>query len=173
LAALGKAIRTRSIRNDAALSLAGKLNHYSGMVEGKFNQCLIIHLGHPDRVDDHIVNINTQTLVFMVWWLLQMRVLQNCGGRKIPIPEQYLVSTALVLHTDAAGGASSKADQGWGVVNLTTMEWARGLWLAYILGNTVHLGAQWRCRLSFLEGFTGVLAVPLWAGEIQEAGGAA
>jgi hypothetical protein len=37
LAALGEAIRTRSIRNDAALSLAGKLNHYSEMVGGKFN----------------------------------------------------------------------------------------------------------------------------------------
>ena len=38
LAALGEAIRARSIRNDAALSLAGKLNHYSEMVEGKFNR---------------------------------------------------------------------------------------------------------------------------------------
>jgi hypothetical protein len=33
--------------------------------------------------------------------------LQGCGGRKIPIPEDYLVSTALVINTDAAGGASS------------------------------------------------------------------
>ena len=74
---------------------------------------------------------------------------------------------------DAAGGASSKADQGWGVVNLNAMEWARGSWPAYILENSVHLGAQWGRRLSFLEGFTGVIAVPLWASEIQEAGGAA
>jgi hypothetical protein len=53
-------------------------------------------------------------------------------------------------------GAShcSKADQGWGVVNLNTMEWARGSWPAYILENSVHHGAQWGRRLSFLEGFT-------------------
>ena len=115
LATLGEAIRTGSIRNDTALSLAGKLNHYSGMVGGKFNRCLLIHLGHSDRVDDHIVCINKQACVCMVWWLLQLRVLQNCGGRKIPIPEQYLVSTAQVLHTDAAGGASSKQTRGGGL----------------------------------------------------------
>jgi hypothetical protein len=58
LATLGEAIRTGSIRNDTALSVAGKLNHYSGMVSGKFNRCLIIHLGNSDRVDDHIICIN-------------------------------------------------------------------------------------------------------------------
>ena len=173
LAALGDAIRTRSIRNDAALSLAGKLNHYSGMVHGKFNRCLIIHLGNVERADDHVVCINKQAMVCLVWWLLQLRVLQGCGGRKIPIPEDYLVSTALVINTDAAGGASSKEDQGWGVVNLSTMEWARGSWPKFILKNSVHMGAQWGRRLSVLEGFTGVLSVPLWAREIQEAGGAA
>jgi hypothetical protein len=173
LASLGEAIRAGSIRNDAAMSLAGKLVHYSEMVGGRYNRCLLIHLGHADAVDDKVVTINKPAMVCLVWWLLQIRVMQNCGGREIPIPERYLVSTALVIHTDAAGGASSKKTQGWGVVNLKTMEWARGSWPAYILGNTIHMGAKWGHRLSFLEGFTGVLAVPLWAGEIQEAGGAA
>ena len=52
------------------------------------------------------------------------------------------------------------------MVNLKKGEWARGSWPSYILNNT------WQ-RLTFLEGFTGLLAVPLWAAEIQEAGGAA
>ena len=48
LASLGEAIRAGSIRNDDAMSLAGKLVHYSEMVEGRYNRCLLIHLGHAD-----------------------------------------------------------------------------------------------------------------------------
>ena len=102
-----------------------------------------------------------------------MRVLQKCGGLRIPYPDEFLVNTALELHTDAAGGASRKLTQGWGVVNLLKGEWARGSWPKYILDNCEFLGARWGHRLTFLEGFAGVLAVPLWAAEIQEAGGAA
>ena len=94
-------------------------------------------------------------------------------GLRIPYPDEFLVNTALVLHTDAAGGARSKQTQGSGVVNLEKGEWARGSWPSYILNNTWHTGARWGHRLTFLEGFTGLLAVPLWAAEIQEAGGAA
>ena len=54
----------------------------------------------------------------MIWWLLHIRVLQKFGGMRIPYPEEFLVNSALELHTDAAGGASSKHTQGWGVVNL-------------------------------------------------------
>ena len=113
------------------------------MVAGRFNRCLIIHLGSGDRVDDLVISIKPQTLVCMVWWLLHLRVMQKCGGMKIPIPESFLVSTALELHSDAAGGASRKKAQGWGVVNLWTGEWARGSWPACILDNTSHLGAKW------------------------------
>ena len=102
-----------------------------------------------------------------------MRVLQKCGGMRIPYPEEFLVNTALELHSDAAGGATGKLAQGWGVVNLLRGEWARGTWPSYILSNTWFRGARWGHRLTFLEGFSGVLAVPLWAAEIQEAGGAA
>ena len=128
---------------------------YSELVAGRFNRCLIIHLWSVDRVDDLVISIKPQTLVCMVWWLLHLRVMQKCGGMKIPIPESFLVSTALELHSDAAGGASRKKAQGWGVVNLRTGEWARGSWPAYILDNTSHLGAKWGQRLSFLEGSLG------------------
>ena len=92
---------------------------------------------------------------------------------RIPYPEEFLVNTALELHSDAAGGATGKLAQGWGVVNLQKGEWARGTWPRYILSNTMFRGARWGHRLTFLEGFSGLLAVPLWAAEIQEAGGAA
>ena len=151
------------IRNDDALSLACKINHYSGMVQGKYNRCLIIHLGDAEDRDDVEIKILKQTKLCLVWWLLHMRVLQKCGGSMIPYPEEFLVNTALVLHTDAAGGASSKHTQGWGVVNLKKGEWARGSWPSYILNNTWHRGARWGYRLTFLEGFRGLLAVPLWA----------
>ena len=49
------------------------------------------------------------------------------------------------------------------MVNLEKGEWARGSWPSYILNNTWHIGARWGKRLTFLEGFTGLLAVPLWA----------
>ena len=49
LVALGEALRTRKILNKEAIQLCGKLNHYSEMVSGKFNRCLIIHLGKMRR----------------------------------------------------------------------------------------------------------------------------
>ena len=86
LASLGEAIRAGSIRNDDAMSLAGKLVHYSEMEGGRYNRCLLIHLGHADAVDDKVVTINKPAMVCLVWWLLQIRVMQNCGAER----SQYL-----------------------------------------------------------------------------------
>ena len=173
LVMLGRALTAGWIRNDDALSLAGRVNHYSGMVHGKFNRCLIIHLGDAEGRDDDEIRIKRQTKLCLVWWLLHIRVLQKCGGLRIPYPDEFLANTALILHTDAAGGASRKETQGWGMVNLEKGEWARGSWPKYILNHTWHKGSRWGKKLTFLEGFTGLLAVPLWAAEIQEAGGVA
>ena len=61
LVALGKALRTRKILNIEAKRLSGKLQHYSEMVSGKFNRCLIIHLGKPDGEDEEEIVIKKQT----------------------------------------------------------------------------------------------------------------
>ena len=45
---IGEAIRSGYIKNGDAVSLAGKINHYSNMVNGKFNRCLLVHLGNAD-----------------------------------------------------------------------------------------------------------------------------
>ena len=128
---IGGSLRTGHIRNEEALSLAGRANHYSEMVQGRYNRCLLIHLGDAEAEDDVDIKILRQTKLCMVWWL------------------EFLVNTALELHTDAAGGASSKHTQGWGVVNLKKGEWARGSWPSYILNNTWHRGGQVGAQADF------------------------
>ena len=172
LVSIGNALKTGVITNGDAQALAGRLNHYSNMVNGRFNRCLISHLCNEEKDDSVILEPSTETKICMVWWLLNLRALQTYGLR-IPHPGNFLVNTAVVLHTDAAGGDTTKMHQGWGLVNLRAGEWARGTWPTYILKNYTHLGRRWGRKLSFLEGFAALLAVPLWAEEIQAAGGAA
>ena len=105
--------------------------------------------------------------------MINIRVMKKNDGARLPHPYGFLVHTALVLHLDAAGGATKDRQKGWGVVNLTAGEWARGSWPDYIIDNRWHHTRRWGRQLSFLEGFTGTLAIPLWAKEIQQAGGAA
>merc|ERR1711867_83876 len=113
---IGEAIRSGYIKNGDAVSLAGKINHYSNMVNGKFNRCLLVHLGNADERDEKVIKIGNQAMLSLVWWLINLRVLQKCGA-KIPNPSEFLVSTALQLYSDAAGGDSKLTTQGWGVVN--------------------------------------------------------
>ena len=145
LVSIGNVLRTGVITNGDAQAMAGRLNHYSNMVNGKFNRCLISHLCDEKKEGSVILKPNTETKICLVWWLLNLRALQTYGLR-IPHPGEFLVNTVVVLHTDAAGGDTSKKHQGWGLVNPKAGEWARG---------------------------TAVLAVPLWAERIQAAGGAA
>ena len=169
---IGEAIRSGYIKNGDAVSLAGKINHYSNMVNGKFNRCLLVHLGNADERDEKVIKIGNQAMLSLVWWLLNLRVLQKCGA-KIPNPSEFLVSTALKLYSDAAGGDSKLTTQGWGVVNVVGNEWARGSWPKFIIKNSITHGRKWGRRLTFLEGFACLITVPLWAKEIQQAGGAA
>ena len=169
---IGEAIRSGYIKNGDAVSLAGKINHYSNMVNGKFNRCLLVHLGNADERDEKVIKIGNQAMLSLVWWLLNLRVLQKCGA-KIPNPSEFLVSTALPLYSDAAGGDSKLTTQGWGVVNVVGNEWARGSWPKFIIKNSITHGRKWGRRLTFLEGFACLITVPLWAKEIQQAGGAA
>ena len=172
LVQIGEAIRSGYIKNGDAISLAGRINHYSSMVKGKFNRCLLVHLGKSEERDEKVIKIGTQAMLSLVWWLLNLRVLQKCGAR-IPNPNDFLVNTALTLYSDAAGGASKLATQGWGVVNVAGNEWARGSWPKFIIKNTLTHGRRWGRSLTFLEGFACLITVPLWAKEIQQAGGAA
>ena len=172
LASIGEALRTGHIQNGDALSLAGRINHYSNMVAGKFNRCLIIHLGNSDLESDLDICIKKETKLCLVWWLLNLRALQRAGSR-IPHPDEFLVNSAIVLQSDAAGGDSHKRFQGWGLVNLHNGEWARGSWPDFILNNKLFHGVRWGRKLSLLEGFACLLTVPLWAKDIQQAGGAA
>ena len=165
---IGEAIRSGYIKNGDAVSLAGKINHYSNMVNGKFNRCLLVHLGNADERDEKVIKIGNQAMLSLVWWLLNLK----CAA-KIPNPSEFLVSTALPLYSDAAGGDSKLTTQGWGVVNVVGNEWARGSWPKFIIKNSITHGRKWGRRLTFLEGFACLITVPLWAKEIQQAGGAA
>ena len=82
------------------------------MVKGRYNRCLLIHLGDAEAEDDKEIKLLKQTKICMIWWLLHLRVLQKCGRMRIPYPEEFLVNTALELHSDAAGGATGKLAQG-------------------------------------------------------------
>ena len=57
---LGKGIRQGSLLNEEAMVLAGKLNHYSSLVEGKFERSLIIHLVEEKEKKDKVVKEGKQ-----------------------------------------------------------------------------------------------------------------
>ena len=62
---LGQGIRDGEMTNREAMVLAGKINHYSNLVGGKYERCLIIHLADDKVKKDEMVKVIKQ-----VW----------CGG---------------------------------------------------------------------------------------------
>ena len=54
------------------------------MVSGKFNRCLIIPLGKPDGEYDEELVIGRETLICMVWWLINIRVMKKDDGARLP-----------------------------------------------------------------------------------------
>ena len=172
LTMIGKALRNCLILNQDASSLAGRINHYATMVGGRAKRCLILHLHDDSKAPLMEIPIKSQTKICLVWWLLNIRALQK-AGRRIPNPSGTLPSTAVTLHSDAAGGDSGKKSQGWGIVNTHNKQWARGDWPRFIRENGWFMGQRWGRKLSLLEGFAAVMSIPVWAAEIQRAGGAA
>ena len=172
LTMIGNALRSGLILNQDASSLAGRINHYAIMVGGRTKRCLILHLHDESKAPLTEVIVRSQTKICLVWWLLNIRALQKFG-RRIPNPDGALPSTAVTLHSDAAGGDSGKKSQGWGIVNTHNKQWARGDWPKYIRENNWFMGQRWGRKLSLLEGFAAVMSIPVWAAKIQRAGGAA
>ena len=172
LTMIGQALKSGMIFNQDARSLAGRINHYANMVGGRAKRCLILHLHDESKADLAELTIKSQTRISLVWWLLNIRALQKVG-RKIPNPSEALPSTAVTLHSDAAGGDSGKKSQGWGIVNTHNSQWARGDWPKFIRRNDSFMGQKWGRKLSLLEGFAAVMSIPVWANDIQRAGGAA
>ena len=172
LVLLGTGIRQRYLTNGEAMTLSGKLNHYSPVVQGKFERCLITHLVADGQPKDLRVKVPRQTIFAMVWWLLNLRA-SSLEGTFIPDPTQYFPRRALELFPDAAGGATSSKVKGWGCVCITLKEHAHGVWPRFILENTERNGQTWGRRLSVLEGFGAAQCVALWAKDIVEIGAAA
>jgi hypothetical protein len=172
LVLLGKGIREGQLMNKEAMCLAGKINHYSNLVAGKFERCLIIHVVEADNRKGKMVEVNRQARVAMVWWLLNMRAL-TLEGSFIPDPEQYFLQSALMLYPDAAGGATKDNRKGWGCVNPDSGEYARGIWPGYILKNSEFKGERWGKRLTILEGFGAAQAMSVWVEDIRKAGAVA
>jgi hypothetical protein len=134
LVLLGKCIREGKLYMYwlAIGSMNGKLNHYSNLVDGRYERSLIIHLVREKGRKNEEITIGKQARVQMVWLLLNLRALE-LEGAFIPDPDEYFQMGALVLYPDAAGGATSDTRKGWGCCHPGKMEYARGLWPAYNL----------------------------------------
>jgi hypothetical protein len=65
--------------NEEAMTLAGKLNHYSKLVEGRFERCLIIHLVKDKARKKEVITIGKQAWVQLVWWLLNLTAERDGG----------------------------------------------------------------------------------------------
>ena len=72
LVLLGTGIKQGYLTNGEAMSSLGKLNHYSPVVQGKFERCLITHLVDDGQPKDLRVKVPRQTIFAMVWWLLNL-----------------------------------------------------------------------------------------------------
>jgi hypothetical protein len=75
LVLLGKCIREGKLMNVEAMQLAGKLNHFSNLVEGQYERCLIIHLVKDKAGKKEEITIGKQARTQMVWWLWSWREL--------------------------------------------------------------------------------------------------
>ena len=166
---VAKGIRQGTLLNEEAKVLAGKINHYSNIINGKFERCLIIHIVDEAKRKDEVVKVGKQARVQLTWWLLNLRAL-SLEGNFIPDPQAWFPKTAVELFPDAAGGDSGDSRKGWGCCNPKTGEYIRGVWPDFILQNKLRNGRKWGRRLSVLEGYGGAQAVPAWMEAIVEAG---
>ena len=82
--------------------MAGKLNHYADLVQGRFERCLIIHLVKDKAKKKDVLAIFKQTRIKLVWWLLNLRAL-SLDGAFIPDPDGFFPKGAIMLFRDAKG----------------------------------------------------------------------
>ena len=71
LVLLGKFIREGKLQNGEAMTLAGKLNHYSNLVGGKYERCFVIHLVKDKAWKETMVTVGKEARVYGCSW---------CGG---------------------------------------------------------------------------------------------
>jgi len=169
---LGKGIRQGYLENGEAQVLAGKVNHYSNLVSGRFERTLIIHLVNEKKRKDEKVVIGKQARAQMVWWLVSLRAL-GLEGAFISDPDSWFPRWVVELYPDAAGGATKDTRKGWGCCNPRRGEYVWGRWPGYIHKHEERNGKKWGKSLSVLEGFGGSAGLPVWVEEIVEAGAVA
>ena len=172
LVLLGKGIKQGTLLNEEAMVLAGKINHYASMVQGKFERSLIIHLVEESEKKEKVVVVGKQARSQMVWWLLNLRAL-SLAGAFIPDPNMWFMQGALQLYPDAAGGDTSDLRKGWGCCCPQRNEVVYGAWPGFIHKNEERNGETWGRRLTVLEGYGGGQGLPVWVEAIVEAGGVA
>ena len=106
--ALGKAIKAGTIKNEEAMSLAGKVNRYC-----KCERYLIIHIQKDMSRKDKMVKVERQSRIAMVWWLLNPMALELEGA--------FILDPGIlhaVLYPDSAGVVNSDKKKGWWCVNV-------------------------------------------------------
>ena len=106
LVLVGKGIKEGVLLNEEAMTLTGKLNHYSNLVNGKFERCLVIHLVQDKAKKKDKVVINKQARTQLVWWVLNLRAL-SMDGAFLSDPDGYFPRSAIMLFPAAALGATS------------------------------------------------------------------
>ena len=105
--------------------LAGKINHYSNLVKGRFERCLIIHLVDEGKAQAEKRVIGKQARTQMVWWLLNLRALGS-EGSFISDPDAWFPRTVVELFPDAAGGDTTDKRKGWGCCYPVKGEYIKG-----------------------------------------------
>ena len=158
--------------NQELMKIAGKVQHYHRLVGGKFERSLIIHSIKNEKPKKAEVFLDKETRKQMLWWILNLQALSYEGNR-IMDPLDFFPSRALVLYSDAAGGATKNGMKGWGICNLEKKEWDRDKWPKYIIENYENRGRKWGRKLTLLEGYAALKALVTWGKEAQEANGAA
>ena len=74
--------------NEEVQVLAGKINHYSNLVRGKFERSLITHTVEEKKAKQEVIVIGKQARVQMTWWLLNLRAL-GIEGAFISDPDSW------------------------------------------------------------------------------------
>ena len=175
LALMWKVLMMKRATVKDLLTMMGRITHYKNIVCGTYQRgFLYVHLREVDctykQASDECAWINLDLLACcqLWWWITNLRVVQKYGAALLD-PRDHMAAAALVLHSDAAGGNSTKW-KGWGGFCEETRQFVLNKWPAFILKNSLFGNSKWGSKLTLLEGYAALMTLMTWLPEARRRG---
>ena len=173
LALMWKVLEMKGATAKDFLTMMGRITHYKNLACGTYQRgFLYVHLREVDctsrQVPDAWISLDLFACCQLWWWIINLRVVQKYGAALLD-PRDHLAAAALVLHSDAAGGNSSRW-KGWGGFCEEKKEYVLNKWPAFILKNKLYKESKWGSKLTLLEGYAAFMTLMTWLPEARRRG---